>query len=274
VPTNADVRKVVPGITDETATMLSKKPDLLDALKKNPRAAEALKLCKSHCIPEFAEPSQVARLEKFFENGKSQGIELDQARLKEYLHKSKDTADLTKRLDKLEQAMTDAQPTGTIALKDAIMDQAELAADVGTYTTKIKWGIQEIEARPHGPGYWGKRTPQGNARVDAYELKINPNGESYYLPHPDGGFVQFEGLATGALKDGKLIMSPKSLYHVEDMPSFAKDKVLAEARRQMAAAKGPGLRVEWLVSDTKAETQLRTLFTTEGITIDITFLAE
>ena len=38
-------------------------------------------------------------------------------------------------------------------------------------------------------GFFGRRTKQADTRVDAYELKINPNNESFYLPHPDGGFV-------------------------------------------------------------------------------------
>ncbi|WP_332309781.1 recombinase family protein [Bacillus cereus] len=50
------------------------------------------------------------------------------------------------------------------------------------YTTKIKWGINDIEARPYEKGYWGKRIPQKNPRVDEFELKINPSDESFYLP--------------------------------------------------------------------------------------------
>ena len=67
---------------------------------------------------------------------------------------------------------------------------------------------KNIPARPAGPGYWGKRTPQGKPRVDAYERKINPNDESYYLPHPKGGLVQFENVIKGALEDGKLVEKP------------------------------------------------------------------
>ncbi|MDF9575465.1 ADP-ribosyltransferase, partial [Bacillus cereus] len=32
------------------------------------------------------------------------------------------------------------------------------------YTTKIKWGINDIEARPYGKGYWGKRIPQKKSK--------------------------------------------------------------------------------------------------------------
>lgn len=55
------------------------------------------------------------------------------------------------------------------------------------YNTKIKWGINDINARPYGKGFFGERIPQNNPRVDDFELKINPNNESYYLPHPKGG---------------------------------------------------------------------------------------
>lgn len=35
----------------------------------------------------------------------------------------------------------------------------------GTYSTKIKWGIHNIDARPYGnKGYWGKRIKQINPR--------------------------------------------------------------------------------------------------------------
>jgi hypothetical protein len=158
--------------------------------------------------------------------------------------------------------------------KKAFLEGSE-SAKVGTYTTRIQWGIQSIEARPSGPGFWGKRTVQTNARVNAYELKINPHGESYYLPHPtEGGFVQFENLAGSTVQDGKLVMSPRSLYHVEDMPAFARQRVMDEARRQVEAAKAAGFSVEWLVSESRAETQLRALFSAEGIPIRVAPLAE
>lgn len=91
-------------------------------------------------------------------------------------------------------------------------------ASEAKYTTKIKWGINDIEARPFGKGFLGKRIPQKNTRVDDFELKINPNNESFYLPHPNGGYVQFENLAGDIVQDGKLIIKQKSFYYVEDLP--------------------------------------------------------
>ena len=94
------------------------------------------------------------------------------------------------------------------------------------YPKKIKWGIHEIDVRPEGKGFWGKRIKQADPRVEAFELKINPNNESYYLPHPQGGYVQFENMINSTVQDGKLILNKKSFYHVDDMPDFAKNKIL------------------------------------------------
>ena len=47
-------------------------------------------------------------------------------------------------------------------MKKATSGSAGVAKGTGNskYTTKIKWGINDIEARPYGKGYWGKRIPQ------------------------------------------------------------------------------------------------------------------
>jgi hypothetical protein len=101
-------------------------------------------------------------------------------------------------------------------------------------------------------------------------LKINPNNESYYLPHPKGGYVQFENLAGTTLQDGKLVMGAKSIYRVDDLPAFARQSVLKEATRQAEAASAHGLQVQWLVSDKEAATQLTNLFKKEGVNIKVT----
>lgn len=100
-----------------------------------------------------------------------------------------------------------------LAKLKAAWEEGMIAANQGKYTTIIKWGIHEIDARPFGKGYLVKRIKQTDPRVDTFEMKINPHNESFYLPHPEGGFVQFENILTGAAQDGKLIMKPKSLYH-------------------------------------------------------------
>src|SRR5690606_18019378 len=111
--------------------------------------------------------------------------------------------------------------------------------DIGVYSTKIKWGIHEIEARPYGnKGYWGKRIPQSDTKVEMYELKINPNNESFYLQNSEGSFVQFENLVSNTLQDGKLVINKSSIYHVLDKPEFLRtEAILIPAKRQIEVAK-------------------------------------
>ena len=144
----------------------------------------------------------------------------------------------------------------------------------GQYTQKIKWGILDISVRPEGKGFFGERIQQTNPRVDAYELKINPNNESYYLKHPKGGFVQYENMVNNTVVDGKLIMQQKSFYHVNDLPEFAKNKVLQEATRQVNAANNVGYTVEWFISDPKAVSQLTEFFKLNNLSIVVKYFPE
>ncbi len=206
--------------------------------------------------------TKVADAQKFIE-------ELKLARVRAKL------GDLTpEELAKAKQAWEEAKG---LEAAEAAIEMAEQAR-VGIYTTKIKWGIQTIEARPHTSikgAFWGRRTPQLNPRVNAYELKINPNNESFFLPHPSGGYVQFEHLVgTGLVQDGKLIIQQRSIYHVADMPPFATRQVLDEARRQIAAASAASMRVEWLISEARAMQQLEALFQKEGIAISLRLVPE
>jgi hypothetical protein len=211
--------------------------------------------------------TKVYDIQKFIE-------ELKLARVKAAL------GDLTpEELVKAKQAWEEAKG---LEAAEAAVEAAEQAR-VGSYTTTIKWGIETVDARPHSSikgAYWGRRTVQGNARVNAYELKINPNNESFFLPHPKGGYVQFEQLVgTTVAQDGKLVMQTRSMYHVADMEkatksTFAADKVLDQARRQVAAASNAGMSVEWLVSDARALQQLDDLFKKEGVAITLRLLPE
>ena len=168
-----------------------------------------------------------------------------------------------------------------LGLADKI-DEAEIKSvrlgdltQPGVYDARIKWGIQEIDVRQEGKGFWGRRIPQSNARVDAFERKINPNNESYYISHPKGGYVQFENIDQNALQDAKLVLQPeKSFYRVYDKPPFLRKKVLDEAQRQVTAAKHNGLTVEWLVSDREAVSQLTRFFKENGVDIKVKYLPE
>lgn len=76
------------------------------------------------------------------------------------------------------------------------------------------------------------------------------------------------------MQDGKLILSQKSYYHVEDMPSLAREGVLKEARRQIGSARAAEYKVEWLVSDQKDVEQLTRLFQSERIPITVKYYPE
>ena len=152
--------------------------------------------------------------------------------------------------------------------------EREQKLDPGTYTDTIRWQGRTVKARPEGKGFWGERTKQHDQRVDQYELQINPNDESYYLPHPDGKYVQFENMVHDTVQDGKLIMKKRSYYHVYDMPGFAEVKVLKQAKRQLEAASMAGYTVEWLVSEERAAEQLSRLFKEQGINITVTYYPE
>jgi hypothetical protein len=111
--------------------------------------------------------------------------------------------------------------------------------------------------------------------VNAYELKINPNNESFLLPNPAGSLVQFENASKSDLQDGKLVVNPNnSWYRKTGSLPFARAQVLGEARRQVEAASTHGFTVEWLVSDSVAVQELTDLFTKEAIPIKVTPLAE
>lgn len=146
----------------------------------------------------------------------------------------------------------------------------------GVYTKKIKWSIHKnIYARPFGKGFFGIRIKQNNSRVDAYEVKINPNKESYYLQHPDGRYVQFENMVNNVLQDGKCVLNKnRSFYHVYDKGKFAQKSVLERATRQIETANAVGYKVEWLVSDEKAVAQLSRLFKENNVNITVKYYPE
>ena len=72
----------------------------------------------------------------------------------------------------------------------------------------------------------------------------------------------------------KLIIQQKSFYHINDLPDFAKAKVLQEATRQSTAANKAGYQVEWLVSDIAATKQLRAFFQSQHLDIIVAYFPE
>lgn len=108
------------GINDETRERFRdpKNEPLLDALNENSLAAEALKLCHTPCIPEFATPSQVRRLNKLLQDFKKAGFKVDQAKLKEYMHGQPDVVSLGEAIDTLGETFTDLRTGRTKAAEE------------------------------------------------------------------------------------------------------------------------------------------------------------
>ncbi|KPV60164.1 hypothetical protein QJ48_07235 [Paenibacillus sp. A3] len=61
---------------------------------------------------------------------------------------------------------------------------------------------------------------------------------------------------------------------MDELPEFAKNKVVQEALRQQESAIAAGDKVEWLVSDKKAVEQLTNLFKSKNIDIDVKYFPE
>ena len=105
----ASIRKRAPkGISEQTLAMLEKNPELLGALERNPRAAQALTLCRSPCIPEFASPEQVARIERVLMEAQAKGIKIGEMELKIFLHEAQDSTQLSKAIGKVEVSVRNA----------------------------------------------------------------------------------------------------------------------------------------------------------------------
>jgi hypothetical protein len=105
----AAIRRRAPkGISEETISMLERNPELLEALEKNPRAARALTLCKSPCIPEFASAEQLARIERLLKEAEAKGVNINQTELRNFLRGARDRAELTRAIGKVEAGVHNA----------------------------------------------------------------------------------------------------------------------------------------------------------------------
>jgi len=139
------------------------------------------------------------------------------------LHKLKDTPDFEHLISNTPEEVISVIKKSDVNSENLSIFAKETGNLVGKYTTKIKWGTREIDVRPFGDkGYWGKRVSQTNSRVDAFELKINPNNESFYVWNPNKKrFVQFENISPNSLQDGKCVLQAnKSIYRVYDRPEL------------------------------------------------------
>ncbi len=193
------------------------------------------------------------------------------------------TPDERKKLTEMKGKHTDAElkaryktlDAAVAAVRKAMVPATVGPGKVGKYTTTIKWGVDTtIQVRPEPPGFWGTRREVENAKANKYELVLNANDEAYFLPHPDGGYVQFEYAEGSKVYDGKAVTDTNnSMYRKIDELSFLRKKSVDQARRQIDAASANGMTVEWKVSDRIVEQKFRAVFAAEGIAITITFKA-
>lgn len=160
-------------------------------------------------------------------------------------------------------------------LKGEAVPQPIDAGEAGSYPMNIKQNTQTLPARRQGPGFWTPRMRQSDPAVDAYERKINPNNESYYVPLTDGSYMQFENATGRTVQDGKLVSDPvSSFYRDLDRLPFARANIIKTASQQVKAASRYGLSVEWLVSEQPTVAKLRALFEEQNIPVKVTYFPQ
>jgi len=265
-PPNPQFKKWKAKLSTETLKYLEDNPEVAALFEAtDPAVRDLLSLCASFCLPKgvTADAAQHTRIKALLDRGI---ITADKS-VKKYFHEAPNLEAAIKKLEEV------GSPEGAKAVIEGTYLRGPKDTP-GVYTKKIEWQGHPIDARDAWPGYWGKRTKQAEPRVDAYERKINPNNESFYLPAAEkSGHVQYENAVGKIVQDGKCIMKPQSIYHVADVP-YGRATVLAEARRQASAAAKAGMKVEWLVSEQRAVDQLTELFKNEGVPIDVKFFPE
>jgi Domain of unknown function (DUF4157) len=90
-------------VSDDTKKMLANNPKVKGALEKSPRAANALKKCRSLCFPEFTTPTQVDRIERMLETAENSRIVYDAEKLTNYLRSKNSWEELEQAVEELEK---------------------------------------------------------------------------------------------------------------------------------------------------------------------------
>lgn len=67
-------------------------------------------------------------------------------------------------------------------------------------------------------------------------------------------------MVNDVVMDGKLVIQQESFYQVNDLPDFARNKILQEAARQIEAENNVVYAVKRLISDQKAAAHLTDFF--------------
>lgn len=133
---------------------------------------------------------------------------------------------------------------------------------------------ETVEERYDGNGFWNRNKKHKNIRANNFYIKLNHNNESYYLEYPDGGHIRFDNKSDLILQSGKLITNPHSIYFIDKQPEIIISRILKEAERQIQVAILNGFKVEWLVSDEDAVSQLQNLFLSRNVSVSVKFIPE
>lgn len=133
---------------------------------------------------------------------------------------------------------------------------------------------ETVEERSDGIGFWNKNKQCKNIRIYNFFLKINNKNESYYLEHPDGGYIKFDNKSDLILQSGILITSSQSFFYVDKQPNILISRIVEEAERQTQVAMLHGFKVEWLVSKEEVVSQLQRLFVSVNIPVNVKFFSE
>ncbi len=120
------------GTNKATRDMLQKeKPQLMEMLLDNPRAAKLLKKCKSPCYPENITQAQIEKLDSIILKAETQGIPIDSKSLQDYLHAGRD--DLENAISQIENrfhALEKAKSAGATANQELEIGQDIINTEV------------------------------------------------------------------------------------------------------------------------------------------------
>ncbi|MBZ4372880.1 Tox-REase-5 domain-containing protein [Corallococcus sp. AS-1-6] len=123
-----------------------------------------------------------------------------------------------------------------------------------------------VAAAPDEPGHWGPAKESMSDRARRYQEQISGHSadEAYWV-----GDVKFDGFRDGVLREAKGpgyankfsdILAPKRWFKRTGAEALAR-----QARRQLEAVRGLGVRIEWHVAEEKAVNAIEMLFEREGI---------
>ncbi len=105
-PLGIDKRSLIDDVTEETKKAYRDNPKLKSALERNPRAAAALKKCKSPCFPDYATEDQIKKINDLIADAEAEGRALDQKKLAEYFRSGENRPDV-KTIQQKQEALDD-----------------------------------------------------------------------------------------------------------------------------------------------------------------------